>query len=213
MRSGWDGELDTLLLWLDDIWASSNEGEGEGLSRIRSYRQKQMQTSISVTWNSVWRKISITVFSAFNVSVFFNSLLQHKNNHQCTKKLEAESNKMHRKKKSVCSTHSNSAVGNKLMFQDNFCLPQSPAVSKHQSACTVLKLLNLTVCSRNVLLSVIISPGSETHWSSVFVSWSADHPSSYYFFFYFNKKCCLYMCFCSLWGHTISVLLNFFYQN
>lgn len=36
-RSMWDGELETLLLWLDDICASSNEGEGEGLSRIRSY--------------------------------------------------------------------------------------------------------------------------------------------------------------------------------
>lgn len=41
VRSVWDGELDTLLLWLDDIWASSNEGEGEGLSRIRSYQNNQ----------------------------------------------------------------------------------------------------------------------------------------------------------------------------
>lgn len=36
VRSVWDGELDTLLLWLDDSWASSSEGDGEGLSRIRS---------------------------------------------------------------------------------------------------------------------------------------------------------------------------------
>lgn len=37
-RSVWDGELDTLLLWLEDICASSNEGEGDGLSSTRSYR-------------------------------------------------------------------------------------------------------------------------------------------------------------------------------
>lgn len=38
--SVWDGELDTLLLWLDDIWASSNDREGEGLSHTRSYKTK-----------------------------------------------------------------------------------------------------------------------------------------------------------------------------
>lgn len=35
--AGWDGELDALLLWLDDNWASSSDGEGEGLSCTRSY--------------------------------------------------------------------------------------------------------------------------------------------------------------------------------
>lgn len=42
VRSVWDGELDTLLLWLDDIWASSSDGEGEGLSRTRSYTTTKM---------------------------------------------------------------------------------------------------------------------------------------------------------------------------
>lgn len=41
-RSVWDGELDTLLLWLDDIWASSSEGEGEGLSHTRSCKTTQI---------------------------------------------------------------------------------------------------------------------------------------------------------------------------
>lgn len=36
VRSLCSGELDTLLLWLDDIWASSREGEGEGVSCTRS---------------------------------------------------------------------------------------------------------------------------------------------------------------------------------
>lgn len=48
VRSVWDGELDTLLLWLDDSWASSSEGEGDGLSRTRSYETNK-KTCYTVT--------------------------------------------------------------------------------------------------------------------------------------------------------------------
>lgn len=43
VRSVGKGELDTLLLWLDDIWASSSEGEGEGVSCTRSWQDVKSQ--------------------------------------------------------------------------------------------------------------------------------------------------------------------------
>lgn len=73
------------------------------------------------------------------------------------------------------------------MFQDNYCLPQSPAALKRQSACTVLKLLNLTVCSRNVLLSVIMSPGSETHLLRLSTEARTTLPLIISFFFTLKK--------------------------
>lgn len=59
VRSVWEGELDTLLLWLDDIWASSNEGEGEGLSRMRSWQIKIMITLLIKRKNGVIKLLNI----------------------------------------------------------------------------------------------------------------------------------------------------------